>query len=348
MMRGPVDFALPEQQVLSRYLEQSEQLLAELHEAMLQPAIGTAQRRGDVRAGENPFSSGEFLREAIFYGAESAYPFQYRDLAPRKYRADAHWLLRNKGLDVQVGPQLCRSIGELLSERLTALLEGLKGLPPSDWTVLPGFTFSCEELAVRTGLAIEVVRAFVAPFVLPSAERNATFTSVGDFNAAYSFPLIRKDADEYVLLQYFGLVEACYDAPFFWMNDDTDYVTTASKHRGDFVEVFSAERLATVFGEPRVHRNVELKRSKKHTLAEIDVLVVFGDRAIVVQAKSKRLTLLARKGNDRALRDDFKSAVQDAVDQCTRCAQLLSSPSVELESRTGGKITLRVRAKITS
>ena len=343
MMRGPIDFALPVPEVLSQYLERSEQLLAELHKAMLQPALGALQRESGANAtgGVNPFSSGKILREAIFYGAESAYPFQYCDLAPRKYEADAQWLLRNKGLDVQVGPQLCRGIGELLSERLTSVTNGLSALPPSEWTVLPGFAFFCEELAARTGLSIGVVRAFLDALTLPPTERNATFTSVGDFNAAYTYPLIRKDTTEYVLLQYFGLVEAFYDAPFYWMNDDTQYTATASNHRGGFVEAFSAERLATVFGEHRVYRNVEMKRSKKHTLAEIDVLVIFGNRAIVVQAKSKRLTLLARKGNDRALQEDFKSAVQDAVDQCMKCAQLLNSTSVVLESRTGGKIALK-------
>ena len=312
MMRGPIDFALPEQQVLSRYIEQSDRLLADLHEAIFQPAKGILQRRADATGSANPFSSGQILREAIFYGAESAYPFQYCDLAPRKYHADAQWLLENKGLDLRIGPQLCRGIGEILSERIAAVTKGLKGLSPNDWTVLPGFTFSCQELAVQTGLSIDVVRAFIDAFTMPTTERNATFASVGDFNAAYTYPLVRKDMDEYVLLQYFGLVEAFYDAPFYWMNDDTEYAARASDHRGDFVEAFSAERLAAVFGDARVHRNVEIKRSKRHTLAEIDVLVIFGDCAIVVQAKSKKLTLLARKGNDRALQDDFKKAVQDA------------------------------------
>ena len=154
------------------------------------------------------------------------------------------------------------------------------------------------------------------------------------------YPLICKDVDEYVLLQYFGIVEAFYEVPFYWMNDDKAYSPRASVHRGDFVEAFTTERLARVFGEHRVFRNVEIKKSKRHTLAEIDVLVVFGDRVIVVQAKSKRLTLMARKGNDRALQEDFKSAVQDGVDQCMKCAKLLNRPSVTLERRGGETIEL--------
>jgi hypothetical protein len=42
------------------------------------------------------------------------------------------------------------------------------------------------------------------------------------------------------------------------------------------------------------------------------------DIAIVLQAKSKKLTLPARKGNDLQLQADFKAAVQDGVDQARR------------------------------
>ena len=61
--------------------------------------------------------------------------------------------------------------------------------------------------------------------------------------------------------------------------------------------------------------------------AEADALVLFGNQAIVVQAKSKRLTLNARKGNDLALRDDFKKAVAKAYDQALLCADALQRPT---------------------
>ena len=212
-----------------------------------------------------------FLREAIFYGAESAYPFQYCDLAPRKYRADAQWLLTNKGLDLEVGPQLCRGMGEILSNRLSATMDSLKDRPRTEWTVLPGFVFSCEGTCSSHWSVAQFGREFVNAFTLPPTARNETFASTGDFNSAYAYPLLRKDVDQYVLFQYFGLVEAFYDVPFYWMNDDRAYAATASVHRGNFVEAFATERLARVFGNHRVFRNVEIKESKKHTLAEIDV-----------------------------------------------------------------------------
>ena len=100
-----------------------------------------------------------------------------------------------------------------------------------------------------------------------------------------------------------------------------------------------------MFGKGCVLQNVELRRSKKETLGEIDVLVTFGDRLIVVQAKSKRLTLKARAGEDRELRNDFKQAVQDAVDQSFSCASLLLDPSISLHSREGSTVQLADRPK---
>ena len=95
------------------------------------------------------------------------------------------------------------------------------------------------------------------------------------------------------------------------------------KHRGEFTENFSAERLKIVFGEDRVFTNIDIVDSEKTKAGEIDVLVVYANRAIILQAKSKRLTIAARKGNDNCLRNDFKQAIQEAYNQGYSCANLL-------------------------
>ena len=84
------------------------------------------------------------------------------------------------------------------------------------------------------------------------------------------------------------------------------------KHRGEFTENFSAERLKSVFGKDRVFTNIDIVDSKKSKAGEIDVLVVFANRAIILQAKSKKLTIAARKGNVNCLQSDFKKAIQES------------------------------------
>jgi hypothetical protein len=53
------------------------------------------------------------------------------------------------------------------------------------------------------------------------------------------------------------------------------------------------------------------------------VLVLFGNRAIVVQTKSKRLTLAARKGNDGAIQKDFTASIVESYEQALDCGQHL-------------------------
>ena len=341
MMRAPITLDLPRPEVVSMYISQSRSLLEELHQAMIAEARTDIDLRTSPESISDPFTRGRFFREPIFYAAESAYSFQYREFAPFKYQSDTEWLQEKRGIDLETGRQVCRQIGEILGERLPQIFSGLHGKPPAEWTLLPGFAFACTELADRMKQPVQLVRTFVEAFTLPNEERNPTFTTLNEFNVATALPFIRKGADEFIMLQSYGVSESFYEAPFYWMLEDLDYRPTALRHRGDFTESLSAERLVRVFGAARVFRNVRIRKSRRRILGEVDVLVLFGDRAIIVQAKSKKLTLEARKGHDRVLKDDFKAAVQDAIDQAAACAKLLGDAAITLENSDGRPVRLR-------
>lgn len=65
-----------------------------------------------------------------------------------------------------------------------------------------------------------------------------------------------------------------------------------------FTETFCKEKLEAIFGKNRVVSNIDIIDPKKNKAGEIDVLAIFVDGAIILQAKSKRLTIEAKKGND--------------------------------------------------
>jgi hypothetical protein len=340
MMRGQIDFALPEQQVISRYIQRSEELLNELHEVLIASSHGAFAPEKIADPAHNPFTNANVLREPIFYGGESAYTFQFRDLAPLKYGSDTEWLLKNKGFDVQIAREVCRSLADLQNENLLIWVKGLTDKPVEEWSLLPGFGFSCAEIADRSGLELLSVRLVVEAFCVPDKNVNNGFTTLHAFNAAYAYPFIRKAEDEFISLQFYGIAEAIYETPFYWMGRDKAYTSTAFKHRGEFAETFAFDRLERVFGADHVFKNVEIIKSKDATLGEIDVMAVFGDRIILVQAKSKKLSLEARSGNDLTLQSDFKSAVQDAVDQAFLCAELLADSSLSLRCKNGHIVNL--------
>ena len=335
MMQATIDFGAPGPSEIMRYLDQTQALLHELHQAILQP--GTARIIGDAATdpSSNPFTAGQVLREVMFYGGLSAYPFQYRDMAPQKYHADADWLLVNKGIRLDVAHAVCGTVVEILQQRVTGTFAGLAGATFGHRSMLPGYTFSTTEVASRAGLSPTDVLAVVEAFTLAEGERNATFTSLHEFNVAYAYPFIRKSEDEYVLLQHYSVAEALYNTPSYWMLADRTYAPQAQRHRGDFTEAFAFDRLVDVFGRDRVFQNVEIMKSRREAAGEIDVLAIFGDRAIVVQAKSKRLTLAARSGNETELRKDLKGAIEDAVDQARTCAGAIAEPNVTLRCRDG-------------
>ena len=123
------------------------------------------------------------------------------------------------------------------------------------------------------------------------------------------------------------------------MQQDAKYKTLARRNRGAFLETKILERLRRVFGPNNVFENVELFRGKK-AVGEIDVLVVYIDRLIIVQAKSKTLTLKAQQGSFTHLEDDFKKAIQNAYDQAFSCASEILNGDVRLQKNDGSLLNL--------
>jgi hypothetical protein len=344
MIRAPRDLTIPEPKKLEAYVVQTEALLEELHEAMRQPMMAELQAAlADSSTAKNvdPFANAVAMREPIFYGAESAYSFQYREFAPRKYARDADWLRKHKGFSLDEGKDVAVAISHFLNERILATLKGMRKLPPEQWTILGGFEFTVAEIAAKSGLSFDTVQAVVTAFSFPD-DGNPTFVSLNAFNAVNAYPVLKIEGDKYLLFLQAGLAEALYDAPFYWMRADHSYETTAMQNRGLFTEEFSAERLERVFGAEKVFRNVDIwaTKGRKNKIGEIDTLVLMADRALVVQAKSKKLTLEARKGNDLQLQADFKAAVQDACDQAFVCSRQLVAPTAVFTDSGGNEIAI--------
>jgi hypothetical protein len=323
MVRAPIIYTLPWPLRFETLVDQTERLLVELHEAMNQPFLldfnaAVAEQK------ENPFTSAEAMREPIFYGPESAYSFQYRDLAAERYALDESWLRQNKGFSIDEARRIVSAILSFLHEKLPAVLQAMKDQPIESWSAFEGFAFTVADIANICKMSHDLVNKVLSAFSFAD-DGNPTFTALHEFNATNAYPLLKRSATDYILFQYVSLTEAIYDTPFYWMVSDKAYQQVAMTHRGAFTEKLAADRLERVFGPDRVFRNVHITHSKGSELGEIDVLVLFGTCAIVVQAKSKKLTLNARKGNDLQLQGDFKAAVQDACDQACGCSRYVST-----------------------
>jgi hypothetical protein len=172
-------------------------------------------------------------------------------------------------------------------------------------------------------------------------EQLRSFATLQDYNVTNACPILRFGPDKFVLFQHYSLLESLYESPFFWMMADKSYKAKAHANRGLFTENVAYQCLSRVF-DASVFANVFIERSKGERIGEVDVLVLFGNRAIVLQAKAKRLTIEARKGNDLTIKDDFKKAVQESYDQALLCSRTLVEGTCKLKGADGREILLRM------
>ena len=331
-----IDYSLPNPQTFSELVERTETLLLEFHRAMSKETRGEFEGASLDRI-EELSASGKVMREAIFYGGEAAYSFQYRDFLVAKYTADNPWLQENVGFAIEDCEKMVRAIGRLLNDNSTFVNGETKFFSDDIASYLPANHVTAKDVAHRSGLSLESVVHILSYFTLPDGPQNKAYNKAQDFNQVCARPLLR-DGDRYYLFNIYNLTESAYQSPFYWMWDDKPYRPSISKNRGDFTENFSERRLVHVFGRNNVHASVELYQGNK-CIGEIDVLVVFGDRLIILEAKAKQLTIPARQGKDENLQSDFQAAIQLAYDQASGSAKLILDGTVTLIKRDKSALT---------
>ena len=237
-IKHPVDFGLPPPQDMQALIDRTRALLAELHDRLRQPMLdaiveGLKRQKSGLPVNEAIiFARGDVMREPIFYGGESAYSFQYRDFALERYGKDDPWLRANKGFGIADAHTVARALAELTNRKVAATLREARRSDPAQWTALPGFICTLEEIADEAGIAPEAAQAVLAAFTAPEPPTNAGFRSLGDFNIANACPILRSPDGGYVSLQTYGVVEALYESPFYWMAADKAYKDIAFGNRG--------------------------------------------------------------------------------------------------------------------
>lgn len=304
------------QNELYDYAQRVDTLMHELHMALM----GGNFTLNSIMNDPHIFRSGSVLREAIFYAGDGAYKHQYRDLAKIRYAPDSQWLKENKGFTIDEVIEVFNAIDKLHIIKANSIDTRKECFQKI-------FQFNYKELAGQCGLENNTIEAVISAFSSLPCEGMQEFNTIDDFNHRNAFPIINLNNGEFISFQSYSLWESLYESPFFWFNDDKAYNQNAVNNRGAYTEDFSENRLTTVFGADNVYKNVNIHKGKK-IIGEIDVLVIFGTYALIIQAKSKKLTIEARKGNSQKLEDDFKKAVHNAYDQALECSQFLMEDDI--------------------
>jgi len=342
LVKKAINLTMPTQDSIESMINQTEVLLRELHDSLSQPMRSHLNHvRSEQNA--NSINLGQVLREPIFYGGDSAYYFQHLEFSIKKYASDDDWLKNNMGFSIFDAKEVVYHIIELQRIKLQSHLGSLKEAHPENFTMLPAFIFTLDELMERTGIEPKIISNILSAFCMPVKNSNETFTTLSELNCTNYCPLILVKEHHYILFQHYNLSESLYESPFYWMVADKKYVDKANINRGAFVEKFSAEKIKQVFGSKRVLLNLDIydpERPNTGKRGEIDILIIFGNRAIILQSKAKRLTLEARKGNDLAIRKDFAASIQDSYNQGFLCAELLNKPEYILVDQNSNIVNI--------
>lgn len=319
---------------ITAYIEETRNILHEIHQAINKNIFKNVfQHPENIKDSSSFFLEPEVWREAIFYGPESAYYFQYKELIYSKYINDDQWFKENKGFNIAEGLEIIETIHDLLDfKRSIGIFNIDRNLSP-----IENFSFTIDELInLNAALDLKVIECFIQAFLRPNDHR-CKISKIDDFNIVTATPIIGLENGVYFLAHTYSLYESFYESPFYWMNGDKKYCSIASKNRGDFTENIAESHLLRVFDKSHVYKNINIYDGKEK-ISEIDVLVVFSNYAIILQAKSKKLTLLSKQGNEISLQRDFKLAIQDSYDQALICSKAITNTDYKLIDSCGDEI----------
>ena len=320
MIKRPLSLtAPPSEETANEQGATASLLLEELHRVQMFSQSGAAAEvYPDVqdwaaevgRFYDDWMASGRGMVEPIFYGEDGAYDFQYLEMAEKRYKNDEPWIRDHLGTSwgsiLEIAGQL-KSLAQARAGRIYTA----STFQEMSSRCLTVFLFSPEDISDVSQGAVD---SFLDTFSLAPGKVNREFRAIGDYNAVHSHPVIRLQGNKFFLPIFFNLAKSIYESPYYWMLKDGNYKETGLSNRGDATEEIAFDLLIRVFGEENVRRGVKI-RNRNQDVTDIDVLAVAGNKAVIVQAKSKKLTMASRGGDGESLKGDFQEAVQDAYEQ---------------------------------
>ena len=345
MVKHPIALSFPESEDKFRgQAVKMVDLLEELHAAYLVSdklsALGNIVPQEELvkrhhELYEEWMTSGEGMVEPIFYGSEGAWSFQFLEMAEARYKNDSEWIESYLGTTLESIVEFAKQLEQMVDyqERWIGEEETFEQRISQ---LLAMFCFEADDIQCTSP---EAVSSFLSSFSVKPGKANEKFLSIGDYNKVHSHPIIRLDDGKYYLPIFFYLARSIYESPYYWMTESPDYRVTARKNRGDATEQISFGLMRKAFGEKSVFRDVKIRKDGQD-VTDIDVLALCGNKAVIVQAKSKKLTVKSRQGDAQSLQNDFKESVQSAYGQALLSRKALLDDGYEFYDCQGSPISV--------
>jgi hypothetical protein len=319
-------------------VRQTDDLLKEYHQSMF---FNNSPPGSLVDDPYEYLQNSALMKEAVFYSATAGYDSQYVSLLTKKYVYDTDWLKDKKQINLADLPLFFASITKLINGRLQTLHN--RTTPVTFQEKVNSCTFTKDQLINGNPTYEAILNAFALPL---SENYNPNLNDIADFNDFIEKPIITLKNNKYYIPVPYYLAEAMYESPFYWMFKDESYRAEAAKNRGNAAEDLVYSYALKFFGRENVQRNINIKINDAKRLTDIDIIAYTKDTTIVFQIKSKKLTLLSRKGNLKSIKSDFTKAVREATHQADLSIQALKNSELyEFEPSDGSSFVIKQHEK---
>lgn len=198
LLKSEVNMAYPGEAVLSQLTEDVNSSLAVLHRAMY-----SGDRDGEY--------DNKMIKESVFYSGESAYDFQYLDMAEEKYAQDNSWFLEYMGFSCSEMVSVGRCVESIIGRKVSDFLR--RGLGMFNEGLLKAYELSIDLIATETGLISSKVKAIVDLFSSQKLS-NENFCDMSSFNVYNARPIICVD-NTYFCFSAYSLAQSIYETLFF-------------------------------------------------------------------------------------------------------------------------------------
>ena len=187
--------------------------------------------------------------------------------------------------------------------------------------------FTVEELSAAVPSAIrERVAAFVQFFSQEFGTLSGT-PSLIDFNPLVRSPLLF-ESGRYFLFVPPLLWEAILNAPHYALLADAQYRPIYDDTRAAWLEQQATEAFRHLWPDAQI--GWSLTYGPKGQRSELDGLVFWGRKAVIIECKWKSLTLMACRGDSDALRRDVTESILKAFKQGERARDYIcATPAPE-------------------
>ena len=343
MVKHPLNLTFPpNEEVFYDQNERLHKLLEELHKAHSR----TTSRRDDsdylenspcqdtsAEAYQGRSESAHHMVESFFYSAEGANEYQYLANAETRYAEDSQWIEQNMGTGLRSFIEIAELLKKIQNCR-AQLLDFRTSFLALCQQCFDLFSFEPTEIPYDGGQCVE---NFLKAFSIRPGCANDTLNSIGDYNAVTSHPIVQVGRAKYFFPISYYLARSIYDSPYYWMGNDEEYKDTAFWNRGEATENIVYEQLRVLFGNRNVFRGAKIRKNGQD-FTDVDVLAVFDNKAVVIQAKSKKLTVPSRQGLGSSIEADFEEAIQSAFEQALKSKMALTVREYQISDRQGKDI----------